>query len=188
MNSKPQGSRDRLEVGDLAPPFEQRPVFGLPVTVPTSGHPLVLLFVRHLGDPFARQALAEVQKRYADFDRLGIKMAAITQTELTTARDFVPRYHVLCPVVTDPEGQLHKSYGIGCDRFLVGSLKGLVQGSPGRLAAALNLGHGKLAGPARQLTAEFVIDRAGRIAAARYAESITDGPHLNDLLKVASSC
>jgi peroxiredoxin len=188
MNSEPQARADRLEVGDLAPSFEHRPVFGLPVSVPSGAQPLVLLFIRHLGDPFARQAIAEVQERYADFDRLGIKMAAITQTELVTARDFVPRFHVLCPVVTDPEGQLHARYGIGCDRFLMGSVKGLVRDSPGRLVAALNLGHGRLTGPARQLTAEFVIDGEGCIRAARYADSITDGPHLDDLLKVASAC
>ena len=188
MNRQADNGSGDLQTGDPAPTFEERPVFGLPVRVPTEGRPLVLVFIRHLGDPFARQTLSEIQGRYADFDRAGVLIAAVTQTDLDTARDVVPRYHVLCPVVTAPEGALQALYGIRSDRLLLGSLKGLVSGSPSRLLAALQHGHGKKAGPSRQLPAEFVIDRAGQIAHLRYSTSITDGPHLDDLLRIATRC
>jgi peroxiredoxin len=186
MNSPPISSGAHLQVGDLAPVFEERPVFGLPIQVPSGRQTQVLVFIRHLGDPFARKALAEMLERYADFDRAGVQLVAITQTELTAARDFVPRNHVLCPVVTDPEGSLQSQYGIRSDRFLLGSLKGTLSGSPARLFGAINYGHGKKAGPSRQLPAEFVIDGEGRILHLRYATSITEGPQLDDLLRAAT--
>jgi peroxiredoxin len=178
---------DRLQPGDLAPPFERRPVFGLPLRVPDGSHPQVLLFIRQLGDPFARQTVAEVQERYADFDREGIRLATITQTDLLAARDFVPRYHVLCPMVTDPDGELQQLYAIEQDRWLTQSLRAMLKSSPSRLKDALNRGVGKPSGPARQLSAEFVIDREGRLAHSRYAGSITSGPDLDQLLQIAKS-
>ena len=175
-----------LGVGEPAPTFEAQPVFGLPVAVPTPSQPLVLLFIRHLGDPFARQTIVEAQARYADFDRRGIKLAAVTQTDLTFARDFVPRNHVLFPIVTDPEGHLQRLYGIDRDPYLLDSLKAALTGCKSRLVAALQMGHGKKAGPFRQLPAEFVIDTNGSLVYAHYGQSITDGPNIDQLLEAAS--
>ena len=177
-----------LSAGSPAPEFERKPVFGLPVRVPDGAKTLVLLFIRHLGDPFARQTLAEVQDRYADFDRLGIKLVAITQTELVTAQDFVPRYHVLCPVITDPEGTLQAQYGIGRDGMLTGTLRGLIGTDLKRIKNALGQGHGRKAGSSRQLSAEFVIEPGGQLVYANYGQSITDGPDLDELLRIARAC
>ena len=185
-NDTPQNGP--LKAGTSAPEFERRPVFGLPIRVPDGAKTLVLLFIRHLGDPFARQTLAEVQDRFADFDRLGIKLVAITQTELVTAQDFVPRYHVLCPVINDPEGTLQGQYGIGRDEMLMGTLRGLLGTNLKRVKNALGQGHGRKAGCSRQLSAEFIIEPTGQLVYANYGQSIMDGPDLDELLRIARAC
>ena len=125
--------REMLKEGDTAPAFSARPIFGYPVEIPqglTDG-PIVLCFVPFLGSPFARRTLAMLQERYADFDRRGIRIVAITQTDLTAARDFVPRFHLLYPLITDPDGTLQSLFAIQEDRYMLSSLRSVMGGNGG---------------------------------------------------------
>jgi peroxiredoxin len=181
--------RHMLEKGDAAPGFSARPIFGYPVEIPqglTDG-PIVLCFVPYLGSPFARRTLATLQERFADFDRRGIRLVAVTQTELEAARDFVPRFHLLYPLITDPDGALQALYDIQEDRYMLSSLRSMVSGGSGS-RGAFQFGVGWFNGPLRQLGAEFVLDRSGTIQMAHYANGVTDSPDLDALLQCASSC
>lgn len=173
-----------LQKGDPAPPFEARPVSGLPVVCPPASGLLVLCFVRHLGSPFARQTLAELQGRFADFDRAGARVVAISHCGLTTARDFVPRHHLLFPLVADVDGALHKRFGLGHDRWFIQTMKGVARIPWRRTVRALRQGVGATGGPIRQLSAEFVVGRDGRLAHASYACHVFAGPDLDALLAV----
>lgn len=177
-----------LRPGDAAPPFVARPIFGLESAVPPSadGQPLVLCFVRNLASPFTRASMAAIQDRYADFDREGISVLLVTRTDITQARDYVPRHHVLAPLVVDEDGDLHQRYQVGTDRRLGGTLKAMLD--PDRLSAALDAlqhGHGKPHRDLTQLGAQFVLGTDGRVAMARYATSVTEQPDLDALLECA---
>ncbi len=179
-----------LQVGDTAPTLTLRPIFGLTQPVPpgAGGAPLVLCFVRPLASAFSRAAMAAIQERYADFDRAGVPLYVITRTDLTQARDFVPRYHVLAPVVVDQDGSLHDRFGVGVDRGLGRSLAGLA--SPATLRSALDAlqhGHGKPHPLITQLGAQFVVAPDGRLAMASYDRTIFDLPDLDALLACASA-
>ncbi len=179
-----------LQTGDRAPAFTARPIFGLEQPVPAGdgGRPLVLCFVRPMASPFTRAAMAAIQKRYADFDRAGVPLYVITRTDLTQARDFVPRYHVLAPVVVDADGSMHERYGVGQDRMLGRSLVGLVNpGNLRRIVDALQYGHGKPHPLLSQLGAQFVIAPDGRVAYAHYDQTIFETPDLDALLACASA-
>lgn len=180
-----------VKVGDVAPAFDAQPLFGLPVTVPPAAgeRPMVLCFVRDFASPFARASMAAIQSRYADFDRQGIPLVVLTRTDLTRARDFVPRMHVLARVVVDVDGGIFERYGLQNDRMLTGTLTSLLR--PGGLSAlGAALGHGQ--GPWHEgltlLPASFVIGADGRVAMARYERSITASPDLDALLECALSC
>ncbi|MFT5686669.1 MAG: peroxiredoxin [Myxococcota bacterium] len=185
--------RAMLKEGDAAPAFSARPIFGYPVEVPAGlkAGPIVLFFVPFLGSPFARRTLALLQERFADFDRRGIRIVAITQTELTAARDFVPRYHLLYPLITDPEGELQSLFDIQEDRYLLSSVRSLLSGGSGATGGTgglMEFGVGWFNGPVRQLGAEFVLDRSGTVRMAHYASGVADVPDLDALLQCASSC
>jgi len=149
---------------------------------------MVLCFVRNLASPFSRAVMAEIQLRYPDFDREGFSLVVVTPTDLTQARDFVPRHHVLAPVVVDEDGALHRAWQVGSDRALAGSLRSLLQ--PARVSAimqALHHGHGRPHRDINQLGAQFVVGSDGRIALAAYDRSIADQPDLESLLECARS-
>lgn len=180
-----------LTPGETAPAFDARPLFGLPVQIPppSGKRPVVLCFVRDFASPFGRAAMASIQARYGDFDRQGIALIVLTRSELTRARDFVPRMHVLAPVIVDVDGDIFKRYGIGSDRMLKGTARSLLR--PGGLEAirqAISHGQGPRHEGATMLPASFVVAADGRIALAQYDQSITASPDLDALLECALSC
>lgn len=177
-----------LSAGDLAPAFQLRPLFGLPVVVPppAGGRPIVLCFVRDFASPFGRASMAAIQSRYPDFDRQGIPLVVLTRTELVRARDFVPRMHTLAPVIVDTDGGIFAAYQVGTDRWLLGTLAGLLRpDGPPRLLSALGHGQGGPHPRLRELGASFVVRPDGRLALARYDRSILDLPDLDALLACA---
>ncbi|NOY25679.1 MAG: redoxin domain-containing protein [Oligoflexia bacterium] len=180
-----------LRPGDAAPSFVARPVFGLPIPVPppASARPMVLCFVRNLASPFTRAAMADIQNRYADFDRDGFPLLVITRTDITMARDFVPRHHVLAPVVVDQDGALHRAYQLGTKNALVGTFKTLLsRAGLSSAREAIRYGHGRPHRQLSQLGASFVLGSDGRIRLARYDSSVTDRPDLDGLLACARAC
>ncbi|MFT5583194.1 MAG: peroxiredoxin [Cognaticolwellia sp.] len=169
-----------LTIGDPAPSFERRPVFGLPVQVPSKTH-LLLCFVRSLSSPLTRERLAQLQERHGDFDVEGIRIAVITDSEVEVAQDFVPRYHVLSPVICDPEQALFEEWGVGGHSPVLGRLRGLGVANVRGAIRALKHGMGPIERRQLRLPAQFLI-QDGRILAAHYAQSVGEDLGLDDLL------
>ena len=164
-----------LRPGDPAPPVQSRPVSGPAVAVPDPGGAVALVFVGPLGSPLARKTLAEAQARFADFDRRGVRLVAVSSSGLDEARDFVPRHHLLPALVLDPDGAISQRYGVPEARVRLADLGGL-----GRLVGALELGLGRSAAPATQ--AAFGVTRAGRLCDVQVGASPFDAPDLDRLL------
>lgn len=172
-----------LSAGDTAPTFTARPIFGEPITVPDAARrPLVLSFTGSLASPFSRRWLAAFQDHFADFDRRGVRVAAIARCAVADAQDFVPRYHLLFPLAAEPDGAVAEQYAVGTDRALLGSLRG---GLFGELRGALSYGVGFGRGSLRTLPAAFYIDGDGTIQAALYSRSIAGAPDIEALLQCA---
>jgi peroxiredoxin len=111
-------------VGDIAPALVGQPVFGLPVELGAKQrHPVAVCFVRHLGSPFCRAALAQLQARYAEFDVVGAQVLVITPSPFEVATDFVPRHQLLFPVICDPDRLHFEAWGVGLDRTLLSTAK-----------------------------------------------------------------
>ena len=170
-----------LSIGDPAPRFERQPVFGLPVQVPSSA-PLLLCFVRSLSSPLTRERLAQLQLRNADFDVLGIRIAVITDSKVELAQDFVPRYHVLAPVVCDPEQLLFEEWGVGGHNPVLGRIRGLGLANVRGAFRALKHGVRPIEPRQLRLPAQFLV-QDGKILAAHYAQSVGEGLGLDALLE-----
>lgn len=159
--------------GDMAPPIDAQPVFGLPVR--SGVRPLIVLFVRPLSGGLARAALAEADKALPEVEAAGGAIVAFTVADLTLARDVVPRNHVLVPVIAEPTFARFEAWGLGRDRGLARSLMAIPDAFRA-LKGALPLGRGAPDGGVDRLPGWFVLDRAGVIVHAHYATTIWEIP------------
>lgn len=175
------------QVGEIAPPLLAQPVFGLPVDLGalSAKQPVVLLFVRHLGSPAARAALALAQDRMPEFDRAGISLIAVTPSSLTLARDFVPRFHLLFPLVCDPDGSISRTWGVGEPQGRLGIYKALL--GFWAMPQFLGYGQGPVDGPITYIPASFVVQVGGRLALSAPGRSVASQPDLSGLLEAACS-
>lgn len=169
-----------LSVGALAPAFTVQPVFGLPVS--TGGRPLIVLFLRSLSGSIARAVVPRVHAVLPRVEAAGGTVVAFTRCDLTLARDFVPREHVLFPVVVESDPRRFEAWGVGRDAGLRRSALALL--TPGGIAAAsavLGSGRARPDGGVDQLAAGFRLDADGRIEEAWYGRTIWELPDLESL-------
>lgn len=159
-------------------------MFGLPLRVPEDAAqgPLAVCFVRALGSPLGRLALRELQDAWAELDRRGVRLVAVTPSSLAEARDFVPRYHLLAPLVVDPDRAIAAAWGVRDDAGLADTRATLSPALARRLVHALPLGAGPPRGPHLARAAAFLVGRDGRLAFVSYARSALEGIDLGGLL------
>lgn len=108
-------------------------------------------------------------------------MAAITDSKAELAQDFVPRYHVLAPVVCDPDQALFEQYGVGGHNPVLGRLRGLGVANVRGAFRALKHGVGPIERRQLRLPAQFLI-QDGQVLAARYAQSVGEDLALDEML------
>lgn len=176
-DQEPRPIREPLREGDPAPPFLLQPVSGLPVEVGPSGPVSVLLFLRPLASAHSRLTVGLLQQQHDAWD--GIQVVQFTRSLEENVRDFVPRHHILLPVVNDLPGRWYAAYGVGRDRALARSLADVTGWM--RLPQTLLAGMGRPEGCYDQLPAAFVIDGHGRVARAWYGRSVLALPDLDAL-------
>jgi peroxiredoxin len=164
-----------LLIGELAPTFVRRPVFGLEIDTGaiTTARPLALVFLRHAGSPVARETAMKLNTAWPEIERLGVSLLAVTEGSSRSVRDFVPRFHLLFPVVHDDTGTLYSGFGVGLDRGLFGTLS-CAPASVTRYLRACRATHGAFEGPRTRLQAAFVIAKGGRIAWSWHARTTAD--------------
>lgn len=165
---------DCLKPGDPAPSFRIQPVFGLPLQVP--GRRSLLLFLRSLGSPSTRSLLATLQASHRDFDR--VQVVQFTRSSLEQCRDFVPRQHLLLPLVSDPPGDWYRAYGVGdgLARTLLNPRAFL------QYPSRLSMGHGWPEGALGQQTAALLLGAEGKVLWSWYGKGIFDLPSIEQLL------
>lgn len=167
-----------LNEGVPVPVAQLNPVSGLPVTF--GALPAVIVFVRDLHGTTARMALAALTSIWSELDARAIQLAVVTHTDLTYARDYVPRHHVLFPLVVDETGELREKFGLGSDSAFTGTLLSLRPRNVKAWVDGLGLSR-DLVMPNTELGGEFVIDRNGRVVYARAFKGVLDQPDIAKL-------
>lgn len=173
-----------LSPGDPAPPLRLQPVFGLPVDL--AHGTTVVVFLRPLTGSTARVTIKTLTEAWPRFDAEGIKLLGVTHTDLTFARDYVPRNHVLFPIYVDEDGSLSAAFQTASDTGLVKSLLGLRPRHLQVLSEALAYGRDYTTLPGTDLPAWFVV-KDGRVVHAGYASSALDQPEIEELWRAAHS-
>jgi len=141
-----------LNEGVPVPVTQLHPVSGLPVTFGTL--PVVIVF---------------------------IQLAVVTRTDLTYARDYVPRHHVLFPLVVDETGDIRAQFGLETDATFTRSLLRLRPSNVKAWLDGLSLSRDP-AMPNGDLGGELAIDRNGRVIYARAFTSVLDQPDVQRLV------
>lgn len=135
----------------------------------------MVVFLRHAGCTFCREALADLQTRRADIEAKGIQIALVHMGSEEQARVFVTQYGLEdLPRFRDPEKILYRSFGLKRGTWM--QLVGPAVWWRGFQAAILN-GHGvgKLVGDGMQLAGVFMI-YGGNIIERHQHQSSADRP------------
>lgn len=82
------------------------------------GERVLVLFLRHSGCTFCREALAEIETLRPDLEKSGVRIAFVHMATEEEGRSLFERYHVDdLPRFSDPQQILYQAFEIGIGRF-----------------------------------------------------------------------
>jgi peroxiredoxin len=144
--------------------------------------PVLLVFLRHYGCMFCREALADLERHRVAIETLGARVALVHMGTEQQAKAFFQRYDLGdLPRVSDPERHLYRAFGLG--RGDLWRLAGPSVWWRGFEAAILRgHGFGRIAGDAFQMPGVFLISHGAVLRSYRH-HSAADRP---DYLRLAA--
>lgn len=148
--------------------------------------PVLLVFLRHAGCTFCREALADLAKQRAAIEQAGTRLVLVHMSDTESFRAFATRYGLGdVPQVSDPERTLYQALGLR--RGTLAQLLGwrvLVRGFQAAIFARHGLG--AIQGDSTQMPGVFLI-RDGRIVAAHRHKDSADRPDYAGVCQLNSS-
>ncbi len=142
--------------------------------------PVLLIFLRHFGCTFCREAMADVASQRSAIEASNTQIVLVHMSDAALAETHLRKYNLTAiPHLCDPAQQLYKAMGLR--RGTLGQLFGLKSWLRGFTAGILS-GHlvGKLAGDGFQMPGVFLISRGEIIKTFRHA-SAADRPDYTQL-------
>jgi peroxiredoxin len=129
-----------------------------------------------------REHLAQLREHEREFEALGASVVAVTFEPHTAISRFVPREGVAAPVLSDPDRQAYRAFGLRRGRAVQvwtwGALKAYLKGAlHGRLPRVPN-------DDIAQLGGDFVLDAEGTVVWAYRSKDPSDRPPPEDILRV----
>ena len=107
----------------------------------TENQPVLLVFLRHFGCSFCREAISDISKQRKKFEKIGVRVVFVHMApEPSTAEVFFKKYKIF-PVdhIHDPEKVFYRAFGLG--KTSGGQLLGLMNWIRGFEASVIE-GHG----------------------------------------------
>ncbi len=155
-----------------------RDQYGVPLAELATGRPLLLVFLRHLGCTFCREALDDVARLRATIERTGTRIAFVHMTADDAVRPLIEKARLAeVSRVSDPEKHLYRAFGLvqGSAMQLFGPMT-MFRGLPALLAHGIGLP----AGDPLQMPGVFLVQDGAILKAFRH-ESIADRPDYAEL-------
>jgi peroxiredoxin len=139
-----------------------------------AARPLLLLFLRHFGCTFCREAVDDISRRRREIDAQGTPLAFVHLGTEEKAQWFFKPYGLLdVPRFSDPDGRLYQAFGL-----LRAELRQYLNAeSILRMLGAWSRGHflGYPAGDIQRMPGAFLMDR-GEIRKAFRHKLVSDRP------------
>jgi peroxiredoxin Q/BCP len=176
----------KLNVGDLAPPFQTQDIDGRSIDLSTPRKGLLLLaFHRFAACPFCNLRIHELTSRYDAYERKGLRAIAIFESSVPNLRTGLANRKLPFPVVSDPKRALYQQYGV--EHSVLGVLRtiphmGAVTSETKKLGITPRV---EREGSISRMPADFLITPAGRIHTAFYGTNMNDHldfAHIEDAL------
>lgn len=153
----------------------------------SDGRDVLVVFLRHLGCTFCREALDDLSARRHQFRGRGTQLVLVHMSADAEAFPLFASYDLAdVPRISDPERTLYRAFGL--DRGSLAQLFGPRVWRRGAQAALRGHGVGRLAGDGFQMPGAFVL-RDGRIVASHVHQAAGDRPdYLGLACAAAGAC
>lgn len=162
-----------------------RTQFGPSIAELSQLSPILVVFLRHFGCPFCREALADLVAQRQAIEATGTRILLVHMAGAETAASFFRRYGLDdLPRVSDPERTVYRAFGLGRGSFA--KLLGPKVWWRGFEASFLNRhGFGRLVGDGFQMPGVFVVFHGTVLRSYRH-QSTADRPHYLQLAALDS--
>jgi peroxiredoxin len=158
-----------------AEPFETvaadyRDAFGVSLLDLTRRSPVLVVFVRHFGCTYCREAVADLAKARPTVEAAGVRVAVVHMGTPAEGDDFLTKYGMAdVPRFSDPAYRLYRSVGLGRGSFWQHfGPKSLV-----RLASAGKYGVGRVVGDGFRMPGAFLVHH-GKVVRDYKPETVAD--------------
>ncbi|MFO7586573.1 MAG: SelL-related redox protein [Gemmatimonadota bacterium] len=147
--------------------------------------PVLLVFLRHLGCTFCREAAADVAAQRAAIEREGVTPAFVAMSREPDLAGFLAAYGLGdLPRFSDPDRELYAAFGLGrgTPRQLLGAKvvrRGIAASAP-RWLGGEGHGLGGMKGDGLQMPGVFLVHR-GRVIGGYRHETAADRPDYGSL-------
>lgn len=144
--------------------------------------PVLLVFLRHFGCTFCREALADISQQRGEIENMGIKIIFVHMTDMAIAERYFSRYNLEGAThISDPEKRFYQGFGLIKGNF--NQLFGLQSWIRGFSAGVVS-GHGvgPQLGDGFQMPGIFVIYK-GKIEESFIHKLASDRPNYLELAK-----
>lgn len=167
----------RLAVGQPAPQFAVKDIYGRPISLTDyAGTYLLVSFYRFAVCPLCNLRMWHLIRRYPDYQRRGLNILAFTESAPANAHGYLDRLQCPFPIVADLASRIYAQYGLETSPF--GVVRALLGRQAAYLEAArLNIGGWNLRrmdGSFTRLPADFIIAPDQRIGLAFYGRDSGD--------------
>jgi peroxiredoxin len=144
--------------------------------------PVMLIFLRHFGCTFCREALVDISKKRKSIEESGFSIVFVHMSDRETAESYFKKYHLLNAIhVSDPDCKFYQSFGLTKGTFT--QLFGLSTWIRGFESSVLKgNGVGPFIGDGFQMPGVFVITD-GTIRESFIHKIVSDRPDYEDLLQ-----
>ncbi len=142
--------------------------------------PRLVVFLRHSGCTFCREALADLRDQRADIEAAGVGIVLVHQTDEEEAAEFFRQYGLDdLPRIADPELHAYRLFDLPQEK-LRNLLNPVVWWKGMKTALLKRHGFGRIRGNVRQMPGVFLV--AGESVVAAYRHSLpSDRPNYAEL-------
>lgn len=176
---------ERLVTGDNAPNVTLVGVEGHEVALGSlwANGTTLLTFLRHFGCSFCRQWLSKLEARQAELTQAGLQVVALAMGQPKHAAHYCGRLAPSLRCLTQETSAPYIEYGLtqaGLGQFFTPTV--LIKGLG---AAAEGFVPKKVFGDIRMLPGSFLVDRAGVVRWAHYAQDVSDHPRIDAIIEAS---
>lgn len=156
---------------------------GQSVLAMSQDQPILLVFLRHFGCTFCREALKDLSDKILEIDRHGAKLVLVHMSDQETSKKYFSKYQLRnVESVSDPSCAFYQAFGLtkGTARQLFG-LHSWIRGFQAGVIDGHGVGYQQL-GDGFQMPGVFVI-REGKVRGKFIHKLAGDRPSYIDLLE-----